>query len=88
MNSIIITGANSGIGYQCALHMAKIAPNKQLILACRNMETGKQVLKKIQHKTGHQYAVCLHLDLTSIKSIEQFKDKISNLFAIQLIFMI
>ncbi len=79
MNSIIITGANSGIGYECALHMAKIAPNEQLILACRNMEAGKQALKEIQQKTGHKHAICLSLDLASFKSIEQFRDSIANL---------
>jgi NAD(P)-dependent dehydrogenase (short-subunit alcohol dehydrogenase family) len=30
MKSIIITGANSGIGFECAMQMAKLAPDDKL----------------------------------------------------------
>ncbi len=72
MNSIIITGANTGIGFQCALKMAKLAPNEQIILACRNEQLGKDAVASIGKKTGHQYMKCLPLDLASLKSINEF----------------
>lgn len=72
MKSIIITGANSGIGFECAMQMAKIAPNEQIILACRNIKTGNEALQKIKQKTDHTNIICLPLDLSSLQSIRDF----------------
>jgi NAD(P)-dependent dehydrogenase (short-subunit alcohol dehydrogenase family) len=79
MKSIIITGANSGIGFECALEMAKIAPNEQIILACRNVELGNQAIQKIKRKTNHRNIICLPLDLASLQSVRDFKTAISKL---------
>ncbi|WP_158798758.1 SDR family NAD(P)-dependent oxidoreductase [Pedobacter sp. L105] len=72
MKSIIITGANSGIGFECALQLANTAPDTQIILACRNIQIGEEAVKQIQRKTGHQNLVCWVLDLASLKSIKKF----------------
>ena len=37
INSIIIPGANSGIAYECALQMTKIAKDEQFILTSRKI---------------------------------------------------
>lgn len=79
MKSIIITGATSGIGFECAMQMAKIAPNEQIILACRNIPAGNETIKKIKNKTNHQHLICLQLDLGSLQSIRDFKDKFAKL---------
>jgi NAD(P)-dependent dehydrogenase (short-subunit alcohol dehydrogenase family) len=73
MKSIIITGANSGIGFECAMQMAKIAPNEQIILACRNVQAGNESIQKIKQKTNHKHLICLPLDLASLQSIRDFK---------------
>jgi NAD(P)-dependent dehydrogenase (short-subunit alcohol dehydrogenase family) len=73
MKSIIITGANSGIGFECALQMAKLAPNDQVILACRNVSSGNEAVLKIKRKTSHKNLVCLPVDLASLQSIRDFK---------------
>ena len=78
MKSIIITGATSGIGFECAVQLAKIAPNEQIIIACRNQQTGKNIIQSIQKKTGHNHIICMHLDLNSLVSIRQFKDNFVN----------
>lgn len=72
MKSIIITGANRGIGYECALQMATLAPNEQIIIASRNVALGNEAIKSIKSKTGHQHLKCLPLDVASLKSIEEF----------------
>ena len=74
MKTIIITGANSGIGFECALQMARIATNEQIILACRNLQSGKQAVEKIKKETGHKNLLCLSLDLSSLQSIREFKN--------------
>ena len=73
MKSIIITGANSGIGFECALQMAKLAPDDQIILACRNVQAGNEAIDKIKQKTNHTNLYCLLLDLASLPSIREFK---------------
>lgn len=73
MKSIIITGATSGIGYECAIQIAKLAINEQIILACRNLKTGNKIIETIKRKTGHKNISCLPLDLESLESIREFK---------------
>ena len=73
MKSIIITGANSGIGFECALQMAKLAPDDQIILACRNVQAGNKAVQKIKQKTNHKNLTCLSLDLASLQSVRDFK---------------
>lgn len=73
MKSIIITGANSGIGFECAMQMAKLAPDDQIILACRNVQAGNEAAFKIKQKTNHKNLVCLALNLASLQSVRDFK---------------
>ncbi len=72
MESIIITGANSGIGYECTLRMAEIAPTHQIVLACRSVESGHKALQEIKQQTNHPNLICLPLDLASLQSIKDF----------------
>lgn len=72
MQSIIITGATSGIGYECALQLARMAPDKQLILPCRNRQVGQHVIQRIQQQTHHQHIICMPLDLESLQSVREF----------------
>ncbi|MDB5283645.1 MAG: hypothetical protein JWO06_2720 [Bacteroidota bacterium] len=78
MKSIIITGATNGIGYKCAIQLAKIATNEQIIIACRNQQAGKKVIQTIKQKTGHKNIICLPLDLESLQSIREFTTKFSS----------
>lgn len=78
MDSIIITGATSGIGFECALRMAQIAKNEQIIIPARNIKAGKEVIEKIKEKTGHKNLASLELDLASAQSIRQFSEKLSR----------
>jgi len=72
MDSIIVTGATSGIGFECSLQMARIAKNAQIIIPARNLQTGKEAVEKIRGLTGHKNIKCMALDLASLKSIHQF----------------
>ncbi|PIB37375.1 hypothetical protein BFP72_03305 [Reichenbachiella sp. 5M10] len=78
MDSIIITGATSGIGYECALQMARMAKNEQIIIPARNIKAGKEVIEKIRDKTGHKNLTSLELDLASLQSIREFSEKLSR----------
>jgi len=41
---VLVTGANTGLGFEAAKHFASMNPEK-LIIACRNEAKGKQAVK-------------------------------------------
>lgn len=41
--TVIVTGANNGLGFEAAKHFARMNPGK-LILACRSKERGQTAL--------------------------------------------
>lgn len=78
MSLIVITGATSGIGLECALQMARIAKDEQIIIPARNINAGKDVVEKIRARTGYQNIKCLELDLASLHSIRHFSETLSK----------
>ncbi|MEG3659436.1 SDR family NAD(P)-dependent oxidoreductase [Arenibacter palladensis] len=78
MDSIIITGATNGIGFECALQMARMAKNEQIIIPARNIGAGKDIIEKIKEKTGHKNLKCLELDLASLESIRKFSESFAK----------
>ena len=72
LKTVIITGANSGLGFEAA---KKIAADLdfQVILACRNHEKAKQAAEQIRAETGNKNVVDMTLDTASLKSVHQFE---------------
>ncbi len=68
--TVIITGANSGIGKAAAAQMAALGAN--VILACRSRQRGEQALQEIQTDTHSQRVELMLVDLSSQASIRQF----------------
>ncbi|KAH7942033.1 hypothetical protein HPB49_019910 [Dermacentor silvarum] len=73
--TVLITGANAGIGKETAKEMAR--RNARVILACRNPEKAAAAAKEILEETG-RHVVVRKLDLCSFKSIREFADDIVN----------
>ena len=42
--TVVVTGANTGLGFEACLHFAKMGPGK-LVLACRNEAKGREAMK-------------------------------------------
>ena len=72
LKTVIITGANSGLGFETARKIASDT-NFRLILACRNREKAKDAAKQIITETGNQSIICMQLDTASLKSVRQFE---------------
>ena len=68
--TVIITGANTGIGKQTAIDLAK--RNARVIIACRNVERGKQAEKDIRNLSKNENVHFRLLDLASFASIKMF----------------
>lgn len=69
---IVVTGANSGIGYEAAKEFAR--NGAQTILACRNLMKAQEALNSIQAEIPKAPAGIMQLDLASLASIHQFAD--------------
>ncbi|MBG0739210.1 SDR family NAD(P)-dependent oxidoreductase [Paeniglutamicibacter antarcticus] len=67
---VVITGANSGLGFQASLAFA--AKGARVTLACRNPERGEAALAQLRETTGSTQCDVRPLDLGSLKSIRAF----------------
>ena len=72
--TVIITGANSGIGLETAVDIAK--RNARVILACRSVERGKAAVADVRKRSGNNNVVFVQLDLGSLASVRTFAAKI------------
>jgi len=68
--TVIVTGANTGIGRTTALDMA--SRGARVILACRSETRTMQALNEIRQNTKNDLVVFMRLDLASTKSIREF----------------
>ncbi|CAN7995483.1 unnamed protein product [Ixodes hexagonus] len=68
--TVIITGANSGLGKATAIELA--LRGARVVLACRDINGGLQVATEIRQLTSIDRVVLRHLDLSSFSSIRAF----------------
>jgi len=66
----IVTGANSGLGFQTALELAR--QGARVVLAVRNLEAGAVAVAKIQAQAPDAKLEVAHLDLSSLESVSAF----------------
>jgi len=69
----IVTGANTGIGFEIARSLAK--HGCQVILACRNLTKGEAACSKIRKEQGNINVSCRKLDLCSLRNVKQFVEQ-------------
>ncbi|KAF8875612.1 hypothetical protein CPB85DRAFT_1235845 [Mucidula mucida] len=71
--TVIVVGANTGIGYEAAKHFALMNPGR-LIMACRSKDRGQAAVDKLALETGFKVELWL-VDLASFASVSSFADK-------------
>lgn len=74
--TVIVTGANCGIGLETARELAR--RKARVILACRSMERGMCAAEDIISTTKNTDVLVRHLDLSSFKSIRKFASDIMS----------
>lgn len=72
---IMITGANTGIGYEAARVLS--AAGADVILACRSQQKGQEAVERIKSKHPQSKVTYQILDLASFKGIKQFADHLA-----------
>ncbi|XP_019850137.1 PREDICTED: retinol dehydrogenase 11-like isoform X1 [Amphimedon queenslandica] len=70
----IVTGANTGIGKETALDLAK--RGARVILACRDEKKGREAVSYVKEGSGSENVVLKKLDLASLASIRTFSSEI------------
>ncbi|CAC5380971.1 unnamed protein product [Mytilus coruscus] len=73
--TVLITGANTGIGKETAIDLAK--RGARVILACRDLDKAKTAADDIKNRTGNENIIIKRLDLASLKSIKIFAGDIN-----------
>ncbi len=68
----MVTGANSGLGYQISLILAEMGGT--VVLVCRNKHKGEEARKRMVAATGNERVELLVADLSSQESIRELVD--------------
>jgi light-dependent protochlorophyllide reductase len=71
MNTVIVTGANTGLGFECARALAE-THEWRVIVACRSIEKGRDAVKRLIAHTRHPEIEAMTLDLASLESVRNF----------------
>lgn len=74
---IVMTGANSGVGYEAALRLA--AQQHTLVLPCRTMDKSVGAIQSIQQQLPDANLIPAECDLASLASIQSFAKELPSL---------
>ncbi|XP_038669389.1 retinol dehydrogenase 12 [Scyliorhinus canicula] len=74
--TVIITGANTGIGKETAKNLAQ--RGARVILACRDLEKASKAADEIRKFSGNGNVLVQNLDLASLQSVRSFVDRITE----------
>ncbi|CAG0912993.1 unnamed protein product [Notodromas monacha] len=74
--TVVITGANGGIGKETAKDLA--GRGARVIMACRNEEKAQQAADEIIRETGNKEVIVKKLDLSSLSSVREFADQFNK----------
>lgn len=71
--SAVVTGANSGLGWQTARQLA--VHGARVVMACRDVERGKQAADRIRTLAEHAEVEVAELDLADMASVREFGEQ-------------
>ena len=74
----VVTGANTGIGYEAAAVLA--AKGARVVLAVRNVDKGQEAVRRIEQASPGADVSVQQLDLTSLDSIRAAAEELKNTY--------
>jgi NAD(P)-dependent dehydrogenase (short-subunit alcohol dehydrogenase family) len=72
----LVTGANSGIGFETALALADLGA--EVVLLCRNAERGEQALESIRERTGNPRVQLVLLDVSDLANVREVAPRLAE----------
>ncbi|KAF9878825.1 hypothetical protein CkaCkLH20_03725 [Colletotrichum karsti] len=77
--TIIVTGSNTGLGFEAAKHLVRLEASR-VILAVRSLSKGHAATALIEESTGRKGVVEVwELDLASYASVKEFANRVNGL---------
>ena len=73
----VVTGANTGLGYETALGLAR--KECKVIMACRNKDKAEKAMADIRKEVPNANLEFIKLDLNSLKSVREFAKAYSEM---------
>lgn len=77
-SSILITGANSGLGFEAAKQFAQRKGISKIILACRSEERAEQALQQLEKLTGKNIFETLIVDVSDLESCRKAAENLDT----------
>ncbi len=75
--TVLVTGANSGLGLQTAVALA--GRGATVLLACRDAQRGRAALDRVRSVSGGVDATLVHLDLADLGSVRKAADEVRSI---------
>ena len=76
MRTVVITGANTGLGFQTALSLAQMG--ERIVMACRSVERARQAQRDLLADVPNADTIVLPLDVSEPASIREFGEEFSD----------
>jgi len=74
--AVLVTGGNSGIGFECARQLAR--QGWRVVIASRNRDASAEAVRRIARESGDDAISALDLDLGSTASVRRFAQEIES----------
>lgn len=78
LQSILITGANGGLGKECARQLALRKETEKIYLGCRNPEKAEAAKLSLEQSTGRSIFEILIMDVSNLDSVRASVEKLSE----------
>ncbi|MGB2105092.1 MAG: SDR family NAD(P)-dependent oxidoreductase [Glaciecola sp.] len=78
-STILITGANSGLGFEAAKQFAQKEGVSKIILACRNQTRAHEAFQQLEAQTGKDIFEILIIDVSNLASCQAAAENLNTL---------
>ena len=75
---VLITGANIGLGFECARQLALVKGVRKVLLACRNQEKATAAKQELEQLTNKKIFEVVLMDVSDLASVKKAMEMLKN----------
>ncbi|KAJ3110899.1 hypothetical protein HK100_002876 [Physocladia obscura] len=79
VQSILVTGANKGLGFESVKQLSKAFPNATIFLGARSVSRGQEAVNKLHAENLGQHVQVLELDVSNPESIARAFENVRSI---------